>query len=230
MSLNASQSIAAEKGEHLKTGAPGQEPPPPFLEWIVPLTGVEPMGSNRKNNGTVQTEISVKPSSICQSAGAASEIEQDTQEAGADAQVSGDRGSGSDHRSDKESNYEMLASIMAACTPREKPKVYLNCESAGLPLRELDRLAQALHDSAIAGRPKISLGVVLPELGEIRFDVQIAGKVVFVHAFVENERAASALALAVSALRERLEQHQLVLGKLDVTSPGPRLTRAGRCR
>jgi hypothetical protein len=55
-------------------------------------------------------------------------------------------------------------------------------------------------------------------LGELRFDVRIAGKVVLIHAFVESEQAAAALALAVSTLRDMLEEHQLILGRLDVTT------------
>jgi flagellar hook-length control protein FliK len=55
-------------------------------------------------------------------------------------------------------------------------------------------------------------------LGELRFDVRIVGKVVLIHAFVETEQAAAALALAVSTLREKLEAHGLVLGRLDVTT------------
>ena len=58
----------------------------------------------------------------------------------------------------------------------------------------------------------------LPEIGEIRFDVRIEKKAVFIHAFVQSERAAAALALAISALRDELEKHDLLLGQLDVTT------------
>ena len=113
-----------------------------------------------------------------------------------------------------------LTSILASYTAREKPKVYMKSGQRGVPAEELERVARTLHDCALAGKPKISLGVVVPELGEIRFDVQIAGKVVFIHAYVDNEQTSAALAAAVSGLRDRLEAHHLVLGRLDVTSPG----------
>lgn len=192
-----------------------------FAEWIAPLQ------ASAYRGGTGNCDISIQgagdagnTSSIRQSNGATSKIEHE-QRPTDDAQYgSVEDGTQADTSDDKTNDNSFLASIMAACTTREKPKIYLDCDHAGLPLRELDRMARALQDSALAGRPKLSLGIVLPELGEIRFDVQIAGKVVFIHAFVENERAASALALAVSALRDRLEEHRLILGRLDVTSPG----------
>jgi flagellar hook-length control protein FliK len=63
----------------------------------------------------------------------------------------------------------------------------------------------------------LSIGLQLPEIGEIRFDVRIESKTVFIHAFVASERAATALALAISTLRDKLQEHDLVLGRLDVT-------------
>ena len=97
-------------------------------------------------------------------------------------------------------------------------RVYANFEDAGLPRRELTRLARVLQNSAVAGRRTVSVGINLPEIGAIRFDVRIDNKTVFIHAFVESERAAAALALAISALRDKLEEHDLLLGRLDVTT------------
>jgi len=194
-----------------------------FAAWIAPLRAGDTQAARFSDEPTGEEIGDVGISTaVRQRNGAPSKIERSERGTdGADDDAVNEGATDSD--SDKNTNDNgILASIMASCTPREKPKIYVDCEHAGLPLRELDRMAQALHESVVAGRPKLSLGITLPELGEIRFDVQIAGKVVFIHAFVENERAASALALAISALRDRLEEHRLILGKLDVTSPGVR--------
>ena len=97
-------------------------------------------------------------------------------------------------------------------------RVYVDCEAAGLPRKEIARLARVLHNSAIAGKRAISVSIHLPELGEMRFDVRIENKTVFLNAFVRTPRAATALALAISTLRDKLAEHDLCLGKLDVTT------------
>jgi hypothetical protein len=97
-------------------------------------------------------------------------------------------------------------------------RVYVDCDAAGLPQREIKRLARVLQNSAVAGRRAVSVSIQLPELGEMRFDVRIENKTVFIHAFVKSDRAASALALGISTLRDKLAECDLVLGRLDVTT------------
>jgi hypothetical protein len=154
---------------------------------------------------------------LCQDNGGPSKSDENYEDADTFAQQTLTWQNEKDDNTEKDSNNDVLASLMASCTPRERSKAYFKNGQARLPAKELERMARTLHDSALAGKPKVSLGITVPELGEIRFDVQISGKIVFIHAFVDNERAASALALAVSSLRDRLEEHHLVLGRLDVT-------------
>jgi hypothetical protein len=122
---------------------------------------------------------------------------------------------------DKNNKNNVLLESMTAFSPQQDRRIFTNFEAAGLPRREIIRLAHDLHKSVVAGRESVSLGLRVPTLGEMRFDVRIAGKVVFIHAFVENEGAAAALALAVSTLKQKLEEQKLVLGRLDVTTRGP---------
>jgi hypothetical protein len=118
----------------------------------------------------------------------------------------------------KDNKNEELIGAFSTFTPQGDRRIFTDFEAAGLPRKEIIRLAHALHESVLAGRQTVSLGLRVPLLGELRFDVRIAGNVVFIHAFVENEQASAALALAISTLREKLEERQLILGRLDVTT------------
>ena len=117
----------------------------------------------------------------------------------------------------KQNSNNWLPEAMATFSSQHDRRIFTDFEAAGLPRKEITRLAHALHESVVAGRQAVSLGLRVPELGELRFDVRIAGKVVLIHAFVENEQASTALALAISTLKAKLEEHKLVLGRLDVT-------------
>jgi hypothetical protein len=186
-----------------------------FARFFAPLTSAKPLADD--TSGDVENTTA-----SCQENGALTKADCQSDDDDRDAKSDIDRGGNFDGSKDKQSDNSILASIMASCTHREKSRIYRSSDSAGLPQRELQRLAYQLQDSALAGSPRVSVGMVLPELGEIRFDVEIEGKVVFIHAFVDNDRAASALALAVSSLRDKLEERNLILGRLDVTSPSPR--------
>lgn len=120
----------------------------------------------------------------------------------------------------KRNNNGLIEEAMAAFSSQQDRRIFTDFEAAGLPRKEIIRLAHALHESVLAGRQAVSLGLRVPELGELRFDVRIAGKVVFIHAYVENERASTALALAIATLKAKLEEHRLILGRLDVTIRG----------
>lgn len=125
-----------------------------------------------------------------------------------------------DSNGKKRNNNQLIEETMASLFSQQDRRIFTDFEAAGLPRKEIIRLAHALHESVIAGRQAVSLGLRVPELGELRFDVRIAGKVVFIHAFVENEQASTALALAISTLKTKLEEHRLILGRLDVTIRG----------
>ena len=158
------------------------------------------------------------PTGICQQDGGGSDMDMSEEDLPASG-VSDELDSGDpDTNDEKENNNNALMTLMSAFNPQADRRIFTNFESAGLPRKEIARLAHQLHESVIAGRQTVSLGLRVPELGELRFDVRIAGKIVLIHAFVETEQAAAALALAVSTLREKLEEHALVLGRLDVTT------------
>ena len=177
------------------------------------------MEETKRRTASRQTNAG-NPSIACQENGAPDDAELTSDEDEMLLSSAENTGDQEWHSNDKTNDNGILASIMASFTAREKSRVYLPDVRRGLPAEEIERVARTLQDCALAGKPKITLGVVVPELGEIRFDVQIAGKVVFIHAFVDSDQAAAALAAAVSSLRDRLEEHRLVLGRLDVTSPG----------
>lgn len=184
-----------------------------FLEVMEPFR-INTASKTPESKGTADVG---NMSLLCQDNGGPSKSDENYEDADAFAGQMFAWQNEKDDNKENNSNNETLASLMASCAHREKSKVYFKNEQVRLPPKELERMARTLHDSALAGKPKVSLGITVPELGEIRFDVQISGKIVFIHAFVDNERAASALALAVSSLRDRLEEHKLVLGRLDVT-------------
>ena len=193
-------------------------------EWAALFaSGVE---ANKRKNA-LHAAIDGNPSIACQENGGSidAELTSDDEELLLNTEANTDGEKKNSHGNPNDNG--ILASIMASFSAREKARVYLPNLRRGLPAEELERVARTLHDCALAGKPKVSLGVMVPELGEIRFDVQIVGKIVFIHAFVDSEEAAAALGAAVSALRDRLEEHRLVLGKLDVTSPGEKDSRQG---
>ena len=173
----------------------------------------------KRRNAARQTTAG-NPSIACQENGTSTDAEPASEEEVILQNTTANTGGEEKHHHNNTNDNGILASIMASYTAREKSRVYLPKVRHGLPFEELERVARTLQDCALAGKPKVSLGVMVPELGEIRFDVQIVGKIVFIHAFVDSEEAAAALGAAVSALRDRLEEHRLVLGRLDVTSPG----------
>ncbi len=109
-------------------------------------------------------------------------------------------------------------------------RVYANYEAAGLPKKELKRLVRVLHNSVIAGQRRVTMSLKLPEIGEIRFDVRIIGKKVFINAAVETTKAATAMALAISDLKTLLEECGLELGRFDVTTDDDSDTKKGKER
>ena len=159
------------------------------------------------------------PTVACQQDGTSEEMDagdDSRSKGGVRSAMEGER-SGDHDKND--SNNSMMMGLLNTYNSQADRRIFTDFEAAGLPRKEIIRLAHALHESVVAGRQTVSLGLRVPVLGELRFDVRIAGKVVFIHAFVESEQAAAALALAISTLREKLEAHKLVLGRLDVTTP-----------
>ncbi|MCP4600077.1 MAG: flagellar hook-length control protein FliK [Proteobacteria bacterium] len=119
---------------------------------------------------------------------------------------------------EKSNNNEALGVHSTSERDSSNHRVYPNYEAAGLPREELKKLVRLLHRSAIAGRRQVNLSLRLREIGEIKFDVRIVGKKVFVNAGVETLRAATAMALAISDLKDLLEEHGLELARFDVTT------------
>ncbi len=121
-------------------------------------------------------------------------------------------------REEKTKNNQLLAVHMAPAEEKSAAVMFATYQAAGLPREELKRLVRVLHNSAIAGETRVSVAMSLRELGEIRFDVRIVDKKVYINATVESSRAATAMALAISDLKGMLEDCGLTLAQFDVTT------------
>ncbi len=119
---------------------------------------------------------------------------------------------------EKSKDYSSFGGVSSGCEVVDDPKVYTSFEAAGLPRKELSRLVRVLQDSALAGKRNVTLSLRLSELGNVKFDVRIEGNKVFINATVENQRAATAMALAISELKDRLLECDLVLERFDVST------------
>ncbi len=82
--------------------------------------------------------------------------------------------------------------------------------------RSIKKLVRVLRECSIAGRRSVTLTITTPRAGEIRLDVRIIGKKVFMRAMAEDPRAQAALTLAVDELKQQLRECGLELGGLDI--------------
>ncbi len=121
-------------------------------------------------------------------------------------------------KDEKTKNNQYIAVPMAPAEDKSSAVVFATYQAAGLPREELKRLVRVLHNSAIAGETRVSVAMSLREIGEIRFDVRIVDKKVYINAMVESSRAATAMALAISELKGMLEDCGLTLAQFDVTT------------
>lgn len=87
-----------------------------------------------------------------------------------------------------------------------------------LPSREMKKLVRVLRNSSLSKRTSVFLTLDLQELGEVKLDVTLKSKKVFITAHVADRRAAVALSFALGELKKQLATIDLTLEHFEVST------------
>ncbi len=191
------------------------------------MAGIAGSGSDsrgaRRDRGQVCQENDGKSTQGCQSDGAGADPDRDP---GAPASeiardLAGDRGferggDGSERDRERHRNNLALPVVAPGPTAIEDDVRGFPARSGGLGERDLGELVRRLHQSVLAGREKVRFSSRLEQAIEVRFDVRIEGKRVFVTANVPDARTGALLTMSLEELRERLAGCGLELAGFDV--------------
>ena len=86
-----------------------------------------------------------------------------------------------------------------------------------LPEAEFKKLVRVLRNTSLSKRASVFLTLDLKELGEVKLDVTLKGKKVFITAYIADRRAAAALSFAISELKRQLADIDLSLEKFEIS-------------
>ncbi|MBN2526191.1 MAG: hypothetical protein JXR76_07345 [Deltaproteobacteria bacterium] len=87
-----------------------------------------------------------------------------------------------------------------------------------LPNKEMKKLVRVLRDTSLSKRTNVLLTLDLNEFGEVKLDVTLKAKKVFITAHIMDRRAAAALSYAVGELKKQLDTIDLTLEKFEITT------------
>jgi ribosome-associated translation inhibitor RaiA len=85
-----------------------------------------------------------------------------------------------------------------------------------LPPEEMKKLVRVLRNTSVNERNSVFLSLDLGELGEVKLDVKLKGKNVFIKATVNDRRAGAALSMAIGELKKQLATIQLELESFEI--------------
>lgn len=87
-----------------------------------------------------------------------------------------------------------------------------------LPQSEFKKLVRVLRNTSLSKRSSVFLTLDLKDLGEVRLDVTLKEKQVFIIAHVANRKAAAALTVALGELKKQLESIDLCLEGFEISN------------
>ncbi|MBN2342368.1 MAG: flagellar hook-length control protein FliK [Deltaproteobacteria bacterium] len=90
----------------------------------------------------------------------------------------------------------------------------------GVPNEEMKKLVRVLRNSSLSKRTSVFLTLDLKQLGEVKLDVTLKAKKVYINASISDRRAAAALSYAVSELKQQLAAIDLTLEHFEVQTGG----------
>ncbi|MBN2719278.1 MAG: flagellar hook-length control protein FliK [Deltaproteobacteria bacterium] len=82
---------------------------------------------------------------------------------------------------------------------------------------ELKKLVRVLRSTSLSKRNSVFLTLDLKELGEVKLDVTLKGKKVFITAHITDRRAAAALSFAIGELKRQLSGIDLSLEQFEIS-------------
>jgi len=160
------------------------------------------------------------PTDRCQQDGAKDMTQGDNQKRNADGnqlcKQSKSNMNGREHRRPDARNDSQISAIPHVDMPSTNSVCAQSVAGMGIPKREMKKLVRVLQHSSVGNKKSVFMTLDLGEAGEVRLDVRIKGKEVFISAYSDNKKAGAALAFAVAELKARLAKCDLKLGSLDV--------------
>jgi len=85
-----------------------------------------------------------------------------------------------------------------------------------LPRGEMKKLVRVLRNSAVSNRRSVFMTLDLGDMGEVKLDVRLQGKKIFINAKVATQAAGAAMAYAIGELKEKLKECGLVLEEFKI--------------
>ena len=113
-------------------------------------------------------------------------------------------------------NKEIAASTFAS-TPSRTHTGETVAAVTRVPEPEMKKLVRVLRNTSLSKRASVFLTLDLKELGEVKLDVTLKGKKVFITAHIADRRAAAALSFAVGELKRQLAGIDLSLEKFEIS-------------
>ena len=119
-------------------------------------------------------------------------------------------------------NNETISAHASTAAPQQMNMASTVAAASLLPESELKKLVRVLRSSSLSKRTSVFLTLDLKELGEVKLDVRLEGKKIFITAHITDRRSAAALSYAIGELRKKMAEIDLTLERFEFSSGNKR--------
>jgi hypothetical protein len=120
-------------------------------------------------------------------------------------------------------NNEIISAHASTAAPQQMTMARTVAAASLLSESEMKKLVRVLRSSSLSKRTSVFLTLDLKELGEVKLDVRLEGKKIFITAHITDRRSAAALSYAIGELRKKMAEIDLTLERFEFSSGNKRL-------
>lgn len=119
-------------------------------------------------------------------------------------------------------NNEIISAHASTAAPQQMNTASIATATSLLPESEMKKLVRVLRSSSLSKRTSVFLTLDLKELGEVKLDVRLEGKKIFITAHITDRRSAAALSYAIGELKKKMAEIDLTLERFEFSSGNKR--------
>jgi hypothetical protein len=115
-------------------------------------------------------------------------------------------------------NNETISAHASTAAPQQMNTTHAIAAASLLPESEMKKLVRVLRSSSLSKRTSVFLTLDLKELGEVKLDVRLEGKKIFITAHIADRRSAAALSYAIGELKKKMSEIDLTLERFEFST------------
>ena len=115
-------------------------------------------------------------------------------------------------------NDEIISIHASTSAPSQMNTASIAAGALLLPESEFRKLVRVLRTSSLSKRTSVFLTLDLKDMGEVKLDVRLEGKKVFITAHIRDRRAAAALSYAIGELKKKMAEIDLSLENFEFSA------------